>query len=508
MTKLSADHSLGQTVGRAVSWKAVQHGGVKAIYMVRLLILARILSPDDFGLLAIAYVAIDVLLRVTEVGMIPALVQRDDIEEAHYDVAWTVDLTRAMFIAFVVFITAPLVAAFMGDTRAIPLIQVLALRPLIQALTSIKVAQLTRELRFKGLALIYLPEALVTTIVSIALARPLGVWALVVGGLAGPVTQTVMSYIVAPHRPRLRWANAAAAALIRFGRWIFAISLLSIIGTSILRAVIARQLGATELGLYYLAASLAFLPTEVASEIVGPVAFPLYARLQSNPQQASRAFRSFFTSLAALLVPGCALLIVLAPAIVTLILDERWQGTTPIIQVLTLVNIVGLLGESIVPILNGRGQPQKVALIEFVQSSGLIIGAWLLTGVWGVVGAAAAWLPATLATQPISIAFAYRTLPRPLAGLFRPLLVIVLVALLASSGSYLLIQAVSGPGGLILALLLGGALWFGLLWLAERWFYLGLTESLLAISPRIGNLVGLRPVPQELSPVSGPKGEI
>ncbi|MCL4871401.1 MAG: lipopolysaccharide biosynthesis protein [Anaerolineae bacterium] len=479
----------GQQVGRAVSWKAIQHGSVKLIYMVRLVVLARLLAPDDFGLLAISTVAIDFLLRLTEVGMMPALIQRQEVDETHYDVAWTVGIGRALLIGLVVIGVAPYVAAFMGDMRAVPLIRLLALRPLLQALTSIKTAHLTRTLQFRRLAWIYISEAVVSTGVAIALARPLGVWALIIGGLAGPAAQVVLSYLLAPYRPRLRWVDAAARSLIQFGRWVFVISLVSIVGTSILRAVISRELGAAELGLYYLAASLAFLPAEIASEIIGPVAFPLYARLQNSREQIERAFRAMITSLMALLLPGCVLLIILAPTLVSQVLGASWQGTVLIIQLLALVNIIGLIGDMIAPILNGHGQPARVALVEVVQSGGLIIGAWFLTGRYGVVGAAAAWLPAVAVSQLVSLWLVRPLLPHPLHGLGRPFLVIAVVAGVVALAAQAAQQLLAGLPGLIAAITAGGVIWVGLLGLAERHLQLGLTTPLVAAYPRLGRMV-------------------
>ena len=90
---------IARQAGSALFWKGVQHTGVKAILFLRLIILARLLSPDDFGLLAISMVAIEFMTRVTDLGMIPALVQRTSADDTHYDTAWTVGMVRAVTIA-------------------------------------------------------------------------------------------------------------------------------------------------------------------------------------------------------------------------------------------------------------------------------------------------------------------------------------------------------------------------------------------------------------------------
>ena len=99
-----------KNAGNALLWRSLQQGGVKLIFFGRLIILARILSPDDFGLLAIASIAIDVLMRITNLGMIPALVQRQSAADEHYDAAWTVGLVRAFLIFGVTALSAPIIA--------------------------------------------------------------------------------------------------------------------------------------------------------------------------------------------------------------------------------------------------------------------------------------------------------------------------------------------------------------------------------------------------------------
>jgi O-antigen/teichoic acid export membrane protein len=357
---------LGQQAGSAIIWKSIQLAVVKGIFLARTLILARLLVPEDFGLLAISLVAVDFLMSVTNLGMIPALVQRRELDERHFNTAWTIGLGRAVLIAGLVFLAAPVVATLFAEPRATDLIRVVALRPVLEAAASIKVAELTRNLRFRALTFVYLPEALINTIVSIVLAPFFGVWALIAGALAGVTAQAIASYVLAPHRPRLVLDSAAARPLIRFGRWIFVAGLIAVAGRSMLQLVISRKLGAAELGLYFLAAKLAFIPAEISSEVIGAVAFPLYSRLQANARQAAKAFRAILVVMWASLLPICALIIVLAPSLVENILGPRWEATVPLIRLLALVNVVGLLGETVVPIFKGMGQPSRLAILELV----------------------------------------------------------------------------------------------------------------------------------------------
>lgn len=481
---------LERRAGSALVWQGIQHFGVKAIYLVRIPILARLLLPEDFGLLAIAIVALDVLLQVTNFGVIPALVQREAVDREHYHAAWTVGVLRALAVAIIVFLGAPIIAGVFGEPRALPVIRLLALRPLIQAVASIGIADLTRDLRFRGIAVLNLSEALANATISIALAPSLGVWALVAGFLAGPACYAAMSYVLAPRRPRFAIDRTATSSLIAFGRWIFLVGIIALAGRFVLQAVISRRLGATELGLYYLAAKIAYLPTEIAADLIGGVAFPLYARLQADAQRAVRAFRVILVAPAALLVPAQALLIVLASSLVSELLGARWIGTAPIIQVLAIASLIGLLADAAHPIFNGLGQPQKVVAFEGVQYALLIGLVWELTGRFGLVGAVSAWLPATIAAQIVAVVLLRSVLPRPFEGTLAPLLAIAAISAVGGAIAFALDRVVGGLLGFVLAGLFGAATMGILLWVNDRRYGLGLRSLLGRIFPRLATFVG------------------
>jgi lipopolysaccharide exporter len=476
---------LSHQAGSAMMWKSLQMVGVKAIFLIRTLVLARLLLPEDFGLLAISLIAVDFLLSVTNLGLIPALVQRQEADERQYNTAWTLGLGRAWLISGVVFLAAPLIATLFAEPRATDLIRVVAIRPLLEAAVSIKVADLTRHLQFRRLAFIYLPEAVVNTAVSIILAPFLGVWALIAGSLAGPMAQVAASYLLAPHRPKLLLDLAAVRPLIQFGRWIFLTGLIAVCGSAALQVVISRNLGTAELGLYFLAAKLAFIPAEISSEVVGAVAFPLYARLQQDAARLAAAFRAILVGLTALLMPVSFLLIALTPSLVEFVLGPRWQGTGPLIRLLALVNVIGLFGDTVVPILQGLGRPSQLALVELVQSTLLLAFIWGLTTWLGVSGAAVAWLLAVGSSQLLSLLFLRRLLPHPLRGLKRPLTLILSISLIGAAAALSLDRALPGLIGLVASGILGAGLIAALLWLSEQRWQLGLASSAALLLPKL-----------------------
>jgi O-antigen/teichoic acid export membrane protein len=484
---------LGTRASSAFVWQGLQHFGVKAIYVIRIPILARLLAPDDFGLMAIAFVAVGAMMQFTDFGLVPALVQRADTDERHYHAAWSIGLLRALVVTATVFAAAPLVAGFFSEPRAAGIIRLLAFRPMLQAVASIRTADLTRNLEFRGLAVLNLTDAVTNAVVSIALAPLIGVWALVAGALASPTVYAALSYVIAPYRPALAIQRSATGSLVRFGRWVFITGVVAFLGNAALQAVISRRLGTVELGLYFLATRIAFLPSEVSSELVGGVAFPLYSRLQSDSDRAQRTFRGILIGMAVVLLPIVGLLIALAPVLVDGLLGPRWQGTAPVIQVLAAASGLSLFANAAVPIFKGIGQPWRMAALRTVQSVVLVALAWDFAGRFGVVGAAAAWMPATVAALVIAVAMMVRRFPGVLRGLPFLLLLILLTSSAGAAAAYGVAHVTQGAAGFFLGGVVGGGLAAVTLWNLDRRFDLGIrsvTAQLTPLSRGLRNRLG------------------
>jgi O-antigen/teichoic acid export membrane protein len=274
--------------------------------------------------------------------------------------------------------------------------------------------------------------------------------------------------------------------LIRFGQWIFVTGLIAMLGQYVLRVVISRQLGAAALGLYVLAAQLAYLPSEISSGVVGSVAFPLFARLQTDIQQARRAFRTMVVGMAVLLYPACLMMIALARPFVAEVLGAKWNGTEPVLQILVLATVIGIFGDAVVETLNGLGRPEKRARMTFVLNLTLISLVWVLSSNLGIIGASLAWLPAIIASQIVGIVSLRQVLPQPLEGLGRPLLIIAIASLAGAVTAFGITRYLSGIGGLVVAGSTASLVTFLLLWISGRGYSMGFIQDVITIFPRVG----------------------
>jgi O-antigen/teichoic acid export membrane protein len=237
-----------------------------------------------------------------------------------------------------------------------------------------------------------------------------------------------------------------------------------------------------------MALQLANLPSEVTDQVITPVAFPLYARLRTNRQRVSRAFRTIYVGMSAFLVPTYALLIVLAPSLTSSILGPDWAGTAPVIQILAGAGLISVLSDAAVPLLNGLGQPYKVTILESVQSFIVIVSVWYLAEEYGVGGAASALLPALFVLQFMAATFLRATLGPPLTYLLPPIVAIVLASVGGAILAVSMDRLFSGIGGFIAAAL-GGALFVVLIvWSCDRRLGFGIQDDFLLAFPQLKSL--------------------
>ncbi len=486
-------------------WRATQLLAVKALSVGRLLVLAIILEPEDWGLVAIAAVTVELLVAFTDVGLNDAIVQREKIEEKHYDTAWTVGLIRGVGLAVVVAALAPLIADLFDEPDATPVIRVLALRPLLDAFASAKVMELNRDLKFRPLTLIKVPAALVETfgifavlalpafvvesLFSIGLAQTLGVWALVIGAMAGSFSGVVLSYRLAPYRPRL--GLAGFRDLFSFGKWVFATRVLRNSGQFGLRAVVSRFLGSDDLGRFYLAQKVTVLPNDLISEVVRGVAFPVISRVQDSRSKTSRVFKITLTAMLAMLVPVYATLFVLAGPIVDLVLPSSYAGLAPVIQILALDGIIDLLTDALKPLLRGQGRPRTDFFFTATRTVLLLILAVILTDAFGLNGAAWAWLAAEAAIGVLAIFIARSVLKRPFEGMRRVISVIFFSGLTGALAGWILSESIGGLPGLAVGAFVGVGGGLAILLLLDRRYDFGLLADFSKAFPGVARRIGI-----------------
>jgi len=381
--------SLFDRVLSAGFWAAALRLGIRVMMFVRTIILANLLSPDDFGLMAVATLSLLFLERLTEGGFDSALVQKDEEIKPYLNSAWTMQVLRGAAIAVIMGLLAPLIAAFFDAPESVAVIRWVGFSVLIRGFTNIAVIYFVKELRFGGYFLLQMSDKAANIIVSITAAIVLrNVWALVLGVLAGAIVRVVTSYIIQTYRPRFEWAWGKVKNLFDFGKWILWSNLLTYLTGNIDDIVVGRVVGVRELGFYRMAYNLSQSMATEITQVTSQVTFPAYSKLQDSKERLARAYFSSLHIVSFVGFPLAIGTILVAPDLTFGLLGAKWE---PIIVPMQLLSAAGLargLGATIGPLFQSQGRPNIPPRFSIVKLAILAIGLYPVVNRWGMNGAA------------------------------------------------------------------------------------------------------------------------
>ena len=215
------EESLSRRVVKGGVWVFALRITQQIFYLIRLIILARILAPHDFGLLGIAMLTMMTLETFSQTGFQAALIQKKENIDAYLNSAWTVGIIRGFILFIILYFIAPYISIFFKTPQAEPIIRVIGFSFLIQAFTNIGVIYFQKELEFNKQFVYKLTGTLADFVVAVSAALLLrSVWALVFGLLAGNATRLVVSYFIHPYRPHINFDMGKAKELFGFGKWV------------------------------------------------------------------------------------------------------------------------------------------------------------------------------------------------------------------------------------------------------------------------------------------------
>ena len=398
---LNPGSTLGNRVANAGFWAFLLGLSVRILRTLRAFVLARLVAPDDFGLMGIALLIVDLITNFSQTGITQSLIQRKGkLEREEFDTAWTIEAVRGVLLAAIVFVAAPISGSVFNNTAAPSILRVMAIGLAIKGLANTAVIDFDRDLQFQRRFLYRTLPHLVEFVVAVAFAISLrNAWALVFGWLAGVTTYTVSSFLVHGHRPRPRYAPRQAREMLAFGKWIFGSRLLGYGLLNLDNIVVARLGGAAALGFYRMAYTMSQLAASEITNVTYTVAFPTYSALQDQPIRLAKAYVRTVQLVTFLAFPLTAGIWFLGPDFVNTVLGSQWQPLLPALGILLLLGLIRAITKAAEPLLEGIGQPGVITRNRAVQLVVLGILIYPLTARWGLEGAA--W--ATLISGVVSI---------------------------------------------------------------------------------------------------------
>ena len=379
--------NLSQSVVRGGFWVFSLRIVQQLFSLIRLVILARILAPHDFGLIGIALLTMATLETFSQTGFQSALIQKKDNIESYLNAAWTVLVLRGFFLFTILYLVAPYAAIFFNAPEAKPIIQVLSLSFLLQSFANIGVIYFQKELEFNKQFIYQLSGTLADFVVVISTVLVLrNVWALVFGLLAGSFARFIISYLINPYRPHFSLDLDKVKELFGFGKWILGSSTLVLLLTQGDDIFVGKLLGMVALGFYQMAYRISNIPATEITHVISQITFPAYSKLQDDIPKLREAYLKVLQVTAFLSFPVASLIFILGPDFTKIFLGSKWMPMVPVMQLLCIFGITRMINATTGPVFQGIG---KANISTFGSVFQLIIFTAIiypLTSKWGILG--------------------------------------------------------------------------------------------------------------------------
>jgi len=415
---------IGARMARGAMWMVAWRVADRTLGLASTIVLARLLVPADFGLVAMAMSVIAVLELLSAFSFDTALIQNQRAERRHYDTAWTLGVMFGLFNALVLVALAVPASRFYAEPRLDAVLYCLAATSLLGGIANIgtvafrKELQLGREFRFQ----VAKKVIMVTVTITLAILFR-SYWALVIAAVVSSGLGMIISYAMHPYRP---WFSLAGwHDLFHFSKWLLITNFLNFLHQRSVDFIIGKISGARSLGLYNIAYEISNLPS---TELVAPITratFPGYAKISVEPAVLRVMFVKITGVIALITVPAGVGLAATSDLIVALALGRNWVDASPLIALLAFCGVIYSLQSNSGAVLVALGKLPALAGILAIQAAILIPALVWGAHEAGVRGAAVATLVVALGLAPFALTLVFRAMDLRysefLAAIWRPL---------------------------------------------------------------------------------------
>ncbi len=422
----------------------------RALNLLKGIILARLLFPEDFGLFGLASIIIGFTTIFSDVGAGMFLIYKHgDEKDKHNDTAFWINFFIATLLALIVVIVAPVVVKFYKQPILLPILNVLALSLWFQMICNVHRSLLRKDLKLRRIAVIDVIISIISFLIAVALAfRNYGVWALVFSTLISNIVNAFLIFFASGWFPRFKFLSASFKEIAPFSTWYLGSAIVWYIVFNIDNLMISKFLGMNELGLYTIAYNYALLPITLIANSFGNVIFPELARLDRNSKHFWETFYKLSRFLAFSVCPIACFLVIAAPDFFPIIFGTKWNDAIVPFQILAIYAMVRCFWIDPFGALGNFKSSFLVGLMTCILS----IGGIYFGLKYGIIGVAVAVLILVGGAHILALYIASSSLNRLLSGLksVTPyLLISVGATFIAVVARHLLISFIGDSGWLL-----------------------------------------------------------
>ena len=369
--------SLKHQAVKGVVWSAVERFSVQGVQFILGIIIARLVSPSEYGLIAMLGIFLAVAQTFIDSGFSNALIQKKDRTDIDYSTAFYFNLAIAVIVYGVLFLTAPLIADFYEESQLEVITKWIGLNLIISGFSIVQRAKLTVKLDFKTQAKASLVAVLFSGIVGVVLAyKGFGVWALVIQALLNNLLDTLLLWICTKWMPLFVFSWNSFKTLFSFGSKLLLSGLLHTVYINLYSLVIGRKYSATDVGYYNRAYSLAQFPSINIVGIITRVIYPVQCEMQGDDEQLNRSFIQYLRISCYIIFPLMVGLSVLAKPLVLVLLTEKWLSMSDLLSILCIAYMWYPIMVINNQILNVKGHADyflKAEIIKKILAIGILV---------------------------------------------------------------------------------------------------------------------------------------
>ena len=507
---------LEKRVARGLTWTLVDTWGSQVLGLVVFAVLTRLLSPEDFGLVALAAVFVALGQVFIDAGLGDAVIQRASLTRRQINTAFVSAVLIGSGLCLATILLAPFIARILGDDRLTPILQALSLIFIVIAFNSIQVGILRREMNFRGLALRRLVATGLGGMVGIAMAlNGYGAWSLVGQQLSAAFISVLVLWRASPWRPGLSFSAADFRSLFGFGANVVASDLLGFVSRNSDNLLIGVFLGPVALGFYAVAYRILDTSQTILVSAARRLVFPAFSRLQHDFGRVRRAYLRLSRTSGTLTLPGYIGLALVAPQAIVVLFGQKWEPSGTTAAILFLIGPALTIQAFSGAVWNAVGHPEVTLRFRLIATVTNVVGFIIAVAYFqNIVAVAAAYTIRGYALLPLNLHWmrVYGGVPvREQLGQLRGVALSTTVMALAVIAVKLALgESVHNFVLLAAEVLVGMVVFAGALFLIERPLFLDVASIAAQAIPggeRIAALLRIqvhRPPPVHVSPVTNP----
>lgn len=409
--------SLSNRVAKGAGWTIATRFFLRGMGFLSTVILARLLTPEDFGLIALAMLLVEALSVMTEFSLNIALVVNKDYDRSHYNTVWTIKILKGIVFAIILAAFAETAASFFGDTRIENIIYFLCIYVVITGLENIGVVEYQKEMRFDYEFVLTATPRIVGFIITISCAYLWrNYWALVAGTIANKSSRLVLTYIMHPLRPRLtlvRWKE-----LFSFSKWLVLNNIFVFLGGRSDTFFLGKYTGMSNIGVYSLAYEIATVTDMLIVMPIRRVFLSGFSKISDDIEALRNGYKMVLEVLTMVALPIAVGMGLVAEQLVPVVLGDKWMDVIPVLQVLVIFGVFQILYGVNGTIFHSQRKVQVVASMAIFRFVVLIPAVIWGVRTYGAVGAAYAVTISMGITFLISVYYITRTLKVSAYSLF------------------------------------------------------------------------------------------